>query len=178
MADEAPELWLRAAPPGAPLARPHAFPERRVRPPMRLGRAARRRVRAVAECVAPSRDFGFDPGAAAIEFIEQYRPYLPPILARLFPAGLALIDWLPPLVLGRLARASRLPLAERRRYYERLGRSRFVPARAAWHAVRGLVACAIYGRKEVHAALGYAPQGYLDDMTRFRRQKFGAPEPW
>jgi hypothetical protein len=177
MPDATPEPGTRDERLGA-IALPRTYPERRVRPPMRLRAGARSRVRAVAEVVAPSRPLGFDPGEVAIDFLERYLPYLPPLLGRLFPLGLLLIDWMPLVTIGALSRASRLAPAARRRHYEALGHSRFSIVRETWVAVRGLVACAIYRTKEMHALLGYAPQPYQDDLVRFRREKFGAPEQW
>lgn len=154
-------------------ARPVAYPERRRRPPVRLGEGARRALRAVAEVVAPSRPLGFDPGERVVAFVESYLPYLPPLLARGFPLGLALVEWGP-----IVRRASSLAPAARRRYYEALGRSRFGFVREIWAAVRGLAACAIYGQPETRALMGYDHQPWIDEKVRFRRDRFGAPEPW
>ncbi len=158
--------------------RPPTYPERRRRQPVRLGERPRRILRAIAEVVAPARDLGFDPGAAAIDFVEGYLPYIPPPLARAFPLGLRAIDWAALFVLGRPARASRLPRAVRAEVFRRLARSRLQPLRELWHAVRGMVAMGIYSRPEVHAAIGYAPQPFIDERVRLRRERFGAPEPW
>jgi hypothetical protein len=160
------------------VALPVAKPERRRRAPLRLGNASRRTIRAIAECVAPSRPLGFDPGEVAVDFTERYLPYLPPFFARAFPLALRLVEWAPLFFAGRLARASRLPPEARARYFLALGASRLQTVREIWKAARGIVACAIYSRPEVHALIGYAPQVFVDEKVRFRRERFGAPEPW
>jgi hypothetical protein len=160
------------------IALPRVRPDLRKRRPRRLGRGVARALRGIAEVVAPSRDLGFDPGAAAVEFIEGYLPYLPPLLGRLFPLGVMFLEWSPILFVGRLSRASGLSRAERRRHFEAVSRARLELPRVIWRAVRGLTGCAIYRRPEVHRAIGYAPQAFVDEMVRLRREKFGAPEPW
>jgi hypothetical protein len=162
----------------ARVALPETRPERRKRPPARLSEASRRRLRAVAAIVAPSRDLGFDAGEATVTFVAAFLPYLPPLMRRGFPVGLVILDFLPILLFANFSRMSKLSVDARRAFLQGLFSSRIALVRELWHAIRGLVACAIYSRPEVHKALAYAPQGFIDEMVKFRREKFGAPEQW
>ncbi|HVY60303.1 MAG TPA: hypothetical protein VHF22_01565 [Planctomycetota bacterium] len=161
------------------LVRPETHPERRKRPPARFGAGTRRTIAAVAEVVAPAaRPFAFDPAAVAVAFLEDYVAYMPGLLARLFPVGLFAFEWAA-VLFGGGRRFSRLDAAGRRRYVERVERSRLLaPLLDVWTAVRGLVACAIYSQPEAARRMGYAHQPWLDAKTAERRERFGAPEPW
>lgn len=85
-----------------------------------LSDEARRILRAASDAVRP-RGHGFDQPIDddLIAGIEAFVPHLPRPLRFAFPAGLRLLEWSPPLVLGRFARFSRLPPEDARRCLER-----------------------------------------------------------
>jgi hypothetical protein len=172
-----------SAPPDAALAqgleRPVTHPERRRRAPVRLPPGARAAFVAVVEVVAPSRErFSFDAASHCVAFLESYLAHLPAPLRRAFPLGLLALEW-GALLLGGGRRFSRLTREGRLRIVRRIERWRVLaPLGEVWTAVRGLAAAGFYSHPEVAARLGYAHQRWIDEKTRERRERFGAPEPW
>jgi hypothetical protein len=95
------------------------------------------------------------PGSAA-DVAEGVRAFCAGAGFRALGPALRLLDVSPFLVPPfRLRRFSRLPLETRVVLLEAHEQSRFVPRRAAVHALKQVVMLAYYSRPDVEAALGY-----------------------
>jgi hypothetical protein len=112
-------------------------------------------VRALFDALVAHEDGGL-PDPAAIGAIEEYDRLLarlPREDALLYRAALVLLEWEP---LLRLAgRFSRLGVAARRAHLERWARSRLLPLRAGYAALKTLALLAYYTRPETWPAMGY-----------------------
>lgn len=133
-----------------------------------LSAEARRILRAASDVIRP-RGHGFDHAIDddVMAGIDAFLPHLPPPMRLGFPLGLRLLEWAPPLVIGRLARFSRLPADEARRYLERaldLGG----PLGAMVLGVRTLVLLCFYQHPAVLETLEVEWAGRARELTRRR----------
>lgn len=133
-----------------------------------LSREARRILRAASDVVRPC-GHGFDHPIDddVLAGIEAFLPHLPPPLRLAFPLGLRLLEWSPPLLIGRVARFSRLPPEEARRHLERaleIGG----PLGAMVLGVRTLVLLCFYQHPAVLRTLEVDWKGRARELTERR----------
>ncbi|HVY62613.1 MAG TPA: hypothetical protein VHF22_13215, partial [Planctomycetota bacterium] len=113
-------------------------------------------VRALFDALVAHEDGGLpDPGAVgAIDEYDRLLARLPREDALLYRVALALLEW-EPLARGLGGRFSRLGLAARREHLERWARSRLLPLRAGYAALKTLALIAYYTREATWPAMGY-----------------------
>src|SRR5262245_53301125 len=86
---------------------------------MALGLWSRRVVRALAEVVLPSGDDApAVPADEVVQFVADYVPYMPRLLALLFPIGLMMLELGAFVLAPSLVPFSSMSLARRRRYVD------------------------------------------------------------
>lgn len=139
-----------------------------MRPLRPLSPGARRILCAARDVIRP-RGHGFDHAIDddVLAGVEAFLPFLPQPMRLAFPLGLRLLEWGPPLVLGRMTRFSRLAPAEARRYLDRalaLGG----PLGAMVLGVRTLVLLCFYQHPDVLQTLEVDWAGRARERTAHR----------
>jgi hypothetical protein len=137
-----------------------------------LGPGSERILRAVVDAARP-RGSGFDQpiDEDMIRELDEFFPYLPPLMRFGFPLGLRLLEWGPALFARprRMARMSRLPTEERLAYLEN-----WLEAGGArgtlMLGLRVLVFVTFYQHPQVLESLGVDWQGRADQLTRERAE--------
>ena len=139
-----------------------------------LGPGSELIMRAFLDAARP-RGSGFDQeiDEDVIREMDAFLPYLPPLLRRLFPLGLRLLEWGPALFARprRLGRMSRLSTEERLVYLEGWLEAGGLRGTLLL-GVRVLVFMAFYQHPEVLESLGVDWQGRADRLTRERAALF------
>src|SRR5262249_36515096 len=127
-------------------------------------------LRAAVAAIRP-RGHGFDqPGDGdVLEEIEGFLPFLPTPMRVAFPLGLRLLEYGPPLFVGRWSRFSALETDQARAYLESFQRAGGLRA-ALVLGLRTLVLLAFYQHPQVLAHLGVDWQGRAVELTRRRAE--------
>ncbi len=167
------------------VARPPTSPstEGWVAPPLALPRPVERALRGLVRVVAP---FEHGPVMADGERrVEEQARVLMQYLPRVMQIGLCVVfvalDWAPVLLLRSTRRLRTLAVEDHARavaLFEELMRSRWTLVRHALFGVRGVVLPAYYDQPEVHFALGYHPDRWINERIAVRRRLMsgGAPD--
>jgi hypothetical protein len=135
-----------------------------------LGVGSERIMRAFVDAARP-RGSGFDQeiDEDVIREMDAFLPYLPPLLRRLLPLGLRLLEWGPALFARprRAGRMSRLPTEERLAYLEGWLEAGGLRG-ALLLGLRTLVFMAFYQHPQVLDSLGVDWQGRAERLTHER----------
>ncbi|MDB4966078.1 MAG: hypothetical protein JWN44_1767 [Myxococcales bacterium] len=137
-----------------------------------LGPWSRRVVGALAEVVLPVGD-GVPPVAthAIVDFVADYVPHMPRLLALLFPVGLMMLELGAFFLAPSLVPFSAMSLARRRRYVDGWVHARWRLRRDLIKAVKGLCLLAYYSDARVGAKLGYTVESHVADVSAERLRR-------
>jgi hypothetical protein len=122
-----------------------------------LGASARATLEAVAETLVPSGG-PFAAGAREVELaarVERLVAEAPPELQRGFRGALLVVEWASPLLAGRLARFSTLPIDQRLVCVRALVESRLDLAREVYAGLKQICLFVFYAQDASWSSLGY-----------------------
>jgi hypothetical protein len=140
---------------------------------MALGFWSRRVVRALAEVVLPSGDDApAVPADEVVQFVADYVPHMPRLLALLFPVGLMMLELGAFVLAPSLVPFSSMSLVRRRRYVDGWIHARWRLRRDLIKAVKGLCLIAYYSDARVAARLGYAVERHVADVSAERLRRY------
>jgi len=147
---------------------------------MKTGEASRGRariLRAVIAAIRP-RGHGFDQPIDddVLDEMERFFPYLPAPMRLVFPVGLRLLEWGPPLFARRWTRFSALPVDDARAYLDTFHRAGGLRA-ALVLGLRALVYLAFYQHPMVLADMGIDWQGRAVRLTQRRAELLASAPP-
>ena len=131
-------------------------------------------LRAVIDALRP-RGYGFDQAIDEDVLLEIDRtlPYLPRLTRLCIPAGLRLLEWGPPLLLGRGRRFTSLDRREARSCLQGWSGSRLPPLRFLVLGLRALVFLAFYQHPSVLEAMGVHWERRLAETVERRATLLG-----
>ncbi len=136
----------------------------------------RRVLGALVDAVVPhSPGVAIDPVEPVVRWIEEMMVCFPRHLQRLFPVGLWVLEFLPPVFLLRPRRMSGLNREDRRRYVRGWLESRWSLRRDFIKGFTGIVLMGYYALPEVLRHLGIDHQEYLDRKRAEREKLLGHP---
>jgi len=168
--DSVKRIHLGLAPGGARTeSRPRAAA--RLADPYPLGPGARRVLRALVGALCPSL-----PSLEKSDVLERVDVgarrllvYMHPVVARGLWLGLFVLDWLPVLTFRSAGRLHKLGPERAGQFVARWARSRVKALRLLVTGVRSLVLSVYFDQRDVHAAMRYAPEEFIQDRARLRR---------
>lgn len=138
----------------------------------RLSNGARRTLRAMFDVLIPRGVDVPNRDQRLIAFVEGFLPYMPPILAKLFPLGLWLFQWGTVLFGASLLPFSMLKPEAQRRYVFSWQKSGWPLRRQLIKGLKALVMMGYYEQPEVRQALGYEPDAYTKPLIAERAQRY------
>jgi hypothetical protein len=145
----------------------------RLAEPWPLGKASRRRLRALVAALLPPPPAPrpADIEDRIVEHMLRVMRYFPRVMAAVgFPLLLFVLEWAPLWYRLRPRRLSALPVADASALLARLATSRFEPLRLLLLAPKALVLSTYFDQDEVHRALDYEPRAFYGDRRALREE--------
>lgn len=116
-----------------------------------------RLLRAFCPAFAPEGDEWPDATETAVRYLRSIVSGFNPAVRRIIVQGVWALEFLP-LALGKRRRLSRLPLAQRRQFVERLSHSRLASLRMMAARMQGIVLMGYYVDPRVREKIGFHPR--------------------
>lgn len=141
---------------------------------IRLDRGSRRTLRALTDTLTPKNVEVPNLHERMVSFVEGFLPFMPPLLARLFPVGLWLFQWGTLLFFVAPVPFSMLRPDAQRRYVLRWQRSGLAVRRQLIKGLKALILMGYYEQPEVRAHVGYAPEAFMRPLIQQRAERYRA----
>ena len=116
-----------------------------------------RLLRAFCPAFAPDGEDWPDATETAVRYLRNIVSGFDPVVQRVIVQGLWALEFLP-LTLGKRRRLSKLPLAQRRQFVERLSHSRLASLRMIAARMQGIVLMGYYVDPRVREKIGFRPR--------------------
>jgi hypothetical protein len=128
-------------------------------------------------CPAPPAPWSEDLAARVELGVRHFLPYMPPIMGHGFGYAVHLLDWSPLWAFAGLRRLQHMERVDAGRVLQRLSTSPIKPVRLLIMAARAAVLSTYYDQDEVHQAMGYHPQAFLQQRADLRRRLLAGEAP-